>query len=181
MERIEMIEILKDKTKVSHEEAEAALEKSDWDLLDAIIYLERQGKSENSETTTIITLDKDSYKEENEESHDEKKEESCDGFGKTLGKLFRFVGKIIKKGNVNYFVIKKQEEGPIKISLTISAILLLVAFAPVAVLLVLGLLCGYKYSIVGPNVNNKVNDIFGKASESAQNMKNDFKEGYKKA
>lgn len=41
MERKEMIEKLMNKAKVSYEEAESALEKNNWDLLDAMIYLER--------------------------------------------------------------------------------------------------------------------------------------------
>lgn len=44
MERNEMIEVLMEKGKVSREEAQAALENCDWDLLDSIIYLERKEK-----------------------------------------------------------------------------------------------------------------------------------------
>lgn len=41
MKRNEMIEILMGKANVIHEEAEEALEKCNWDLLDSIIYLEK--------------------------------------------------------------------------------------------------------------------------------------------
>lgn len=176
MEREEMIEMLKNKANVSKEEAEEVLEKLNWDLLDSIIYLERKGKVENNETTTIINLSK----ENNDEKKEEKKEKvKNDGIGKLFGKLIKFLGKIIKKGNKNYFEIRKEKEEPIKISLTISAILLLFGFWFIGVLLLIGLFLGYKYSIVGPNFSDiKVNDILEKASESAENIKNDFKEGY---
>lgn len=180
MERNEMVEILMEKAKVSHEEAEDALQKCDWDLLDSIIYLERKGKVENNETTTIIEVEQES-KEENKKDSDKKHEKKSGGLGEVIGRIFKFIGKIISKGNKNHIEIRKENEKPIKISLTISVLLLIIAFWPVGILLVIGLFCGYKYSITGPNVNSdKVNDILYKASESAYNIKDDFKDGYKK-
>ena len=41
MTNYEMVELLRQKANVSYEEAKAALEASDWDLLDAIVLLER--------------------------------------------------------------------------------------------------------------------------------------------
>lgn len=178
MERNEMIEILMGKVNVSKEEATEALENCDWDLLDAIIYLERKGKVENNETTTIIEVQSEDQKEEKKKgnkNHDEK----CGGIGEIVGRVFRFIGKVLKKGNENYFEIRKENEKPIRISLTISVLLLIFLFIPSAILLVVGLFCGYKYSVVGPYINYEgVNDIFEKVSESADTIKKDFKEGY---
>lgn len=42
MERNEMIEVLMGKANVTREEAEQALENCNFDLLDAIVYLERR-------------------------------------------------------------------------------------------------------------------------------------------
>jgi hypothetical protein len=179
MERDEMIKVLMEKAKVSHEEAEEALQECDWDLLDSIIYLERKGKVENNETNTIIEMAEES-KEENKKESEEKHRMKSGGIGEVIGRIFKFMGKVISKGNENYFEIRKESKRPIKISLTISTILLIAAFWPVAVLLVIGLFLGYKYSITGPDINtDKVNDILDKASESADNIKDDFKEGYK--
>ncbi len=178
MERNEMIEILIGKANISPREAEEALEKCDWDLLDAIFYLERMGKFENRNTTTIIEVkEKDNDKKEKHEKHEDK----SGGLGEIVGRIFKFIGKMIKKGNENYFEIRKENEKPIKVSLTISALLLVLFFWVVGVLLIVGLFCGYRYSISGPSMNcNGVNDILGKVSESADNIKKDFKEGYEK-
>lgn len=166
------------KANITRKEAEEALEKYNWDLLDAIFYLERMGKFEDRNTTTIIEV-----KEENsskEENHKQNKEKSG-GLGEIVGRIFKFIGKMIKKGNENYFEIRKENEKPIKISLTISALLLVLFFWAAGILLVVGLFCGYRYSISGPNMNSKgVNDILEKVSESADNIKKDFKEGYEK-
>lgn len=178
MERNEMIEILMGKVNVSKEEATEALENCGWDLLDAIIYLERKGKVENNETTTIIEVQSESQKEEKEKEH-KSHDEKCGGIGEIVGRVFRFIGKVLKKGNENYFEIRKENEKPIRISLTISVLLLIFLFVPSTILLVVGLFCGYKYSVVGPNINYEgVNDIFEKVSESADTIKKDFKEGY---
>lgn len=68
MERNEMIKILMEKTKVSYEEAEAVLQECDFDLLDAIIYLERQGKVENNGANTIIEVAVDNNEENEKEN-----------------------------------------------------------------------------------------------------------------
>ena len=74
MERIEMIEQLKNKAMVTYEEAKEALEKCNWDLLNAIIYLERKGKVNNSGSTDLVKLSKESdSKEENKKKVKKKK------------------------------------------------------------------------------------------------------------
>ena len=177
MERNEMIEMLMGKANVSRQEAEAALEKCNWDVLDAIIYLERNGKVENNDTTTIIEVKEEEQKQEQKE--DNKKHESYGGIGEVIGRIFRFIGKFIRKGNENHFEIRKDNEKPIRISLTISVLLLIFLSVPSIVLLVIGLFCGYKYSISGPNMKcDGVNTVFEEVSKSADTIKKDFKKGY---
>lgn len=183
MERNEMIEVLMEKGKVSREEAQIALESCDWDLLDAIIYLERKEKAGKKNERTIIEVDI----KENEENNDEKKthskndQEHFGGVGEIIGRVFRFIGKVIRKGNENYFEVRRDNEKPIRVSLTISVILLVLLTIPTIVLLVLGLFCGYKYSIYGSSMNyDGVNTIFEEVSKSVESVKKDFKEGYEK-
>lgn len=178
MERNEMIEILIEKTNVSCEEAQEILEKCNWDLLDSIIYLERRGKVENNESVTII----EAKEEEQKKKEDNKKHyEKFGGIGEVIGRMFKFVGKFIKKGNNNFFEVRKENEKPIRISLTISILLLIFLSVPSIVLLIVGLFCGYKYSISGSNINyDGVNNIFEEVSKSADTIKKDFKEGYEK-
>lgn len=167
MERKEMIEKIMKKADVSYEKAEEALEKCNWDMLDAIIYLEREKKEKESKAVVCVP-----------EIHNDS--EGHDGLGRLLGRIFKFIGKMIRKGNVNYFHINKEGKEPIKISITISAVLLILAFWPVMLLLVIGLFLGYKYSIKGKDIKgNEVNNVFNKASEAADSIKNNFNEGYK--
>lgn len=57
MERNEMINILIRKANINAEEAQEVLEKCNWDLLDAIVYLERRGKVENNEVTALTVVE----------------------------------------------------------------------------------------------------------------------------
>lgn len=175
MERNEMIEVLMGKANVSREEAQEVLEICNWDLLDSIVYLERRGKVENNEATTIIEV----KAEEQEKKEENKKHESYGGICEVIGRMFKFLGKFIRKGNENFFEVRKDNEKPIRISLTISLLLLIFLSVPCIVLLIVGLFCGYKYSISGPSMSyDGVNTVFEEVSKSADNIKKDFKEGY---
>ena len=83
------------------------LEKCNYDVLDSIIYLERRGKVENNETTTIIEV-KEKGQEKKEEG--KKHEEKFGGIREVIGRIFKFLGKFIKKGNENFFEIRKDNE-----------------------------------------------------------------------
>lgn len=182
MERSEMIEVLMKKVSISYEEAKEVLEKCNWDVLDSIIYLERKGKVENNETTAIIEVKEEwQDKEEEKEEENKKHNEKFGGIGEVVGRIFKFIGKAIKKGNKNFLEARKDDEKPIRISLTISLLLLIVLSVPTIALLIIGLFCGYKYSISGPSFNyDGVNNIFEEVSKSADDIKKDFNEGYEK-
>ena len=174
MERNEMINTLVRKANISVEEAQEVLEKCNWDLLDAIVYLERRGKVENNEVTALTVVE---VKEEKEDK--KKQDEKYGGIGEIVGRMFRFIGKFIKKSNKNFFEIRKDKEKPIRISLTISILFLIFLSVPTIVLLIVGLFCGYKYSLSGKKVNyESVNNIFEEVSKSADTIKKDFKKGY---
>ena len=176
MERNEMIEVLMGKANVSREEAREVLEICNWDLLDSVIYLERRGKVENNETTTIIEV---KAEEQEKKEENKKHEEKFGGIGEVIGRMFKFLGKFIRKGNENFFEVREESEKPIRISLTISLLLLIFLSVPSIVLLIVGLFCGYKYSISGPSMNYEgVNTVFEEVSKSADTIKKDFKEGY---
>ena len=72
MTNYEMVELLRQKANVSYEEAKAALEASDWDLLDAIVLLEREGKVPENDARF-------STKAEEEKKEESKKKRERDG------------------------------------------------------------------------------------------------------
>lgn len=177
MEKNEMINTLVRKANISKEEAQEVLQQCNWDLLDAIVYLEKRGKIEKNEVTAITVVE---VKEEEKEEK-KKQEEKFGGIGEIIGRIFKFIGKLVKKANKNFLVIRKENEKSIRISLTISILFLIFLSIPTIILLIIGLFCGYKYSISGSDFNcDGINNIFEEVSKSADHIKKDFKEGYEK-
>ena len=172
MTKNEMIEKLMKKFNVTREEAEKALEICDNDLLDAVIYLEKK-KRRNNDDTLILDLKKESeYKEEKEEG-------SLDGIREILRRVCKVIGKIIRKGNESSLNIKKNNEKPIKIPLTLLVILLFVCMPLVLILAVVGLFCGYEYTLSGKKSQyDSVNTVFKEVSKTATIIKDEVKNGY---
>ena len=56
MEQFEKVEKLREKTGVSYEDAKKALEEHDWDMLEAIVALENEGKIKKPEVSTYTTV-----------------------------------------------------------------------------------------------------------------------------
>lgn len=55
MERMDKVEKLREKTGVTYEDAKAALDACGWDMLDAVVYLEKLGKVKAPEETHYST------------------------------------------------------------------------------------------------------------------------------
>ena len=87
MTNFEMVEKLRQTADVSYEEAQDALEKSSWDLLDAVLLLEREGK---------IPLTGGSYSTRAEKAEPEAEPDGHRGPGE-LRRFFRWLGKTLRK------------------------------------------------------------------------------------
>ena len=162
MDHFEMVEKLRAKANVSYEEAKAALEASDWDMLDALVLLESEGKvkdaPENKEYTT---------QEKKEYSWNTGSSEVKVTFSSALSKLWDWVKKLFQKGNANQFVITRKGDELIAMPITVLA-LLLICFWPFSlVILFVGLFLGARYSFRGPDINTNVNDFMNKAQDKA--------------
>ena len=161
MTNYEMVELLRQKANVSYEEAKAALEASDWDLLDAIVLLEREGKVPENDARF-------STKAEEEKADEGKKKKDRDGAFKdgarTVGGIFR---RMLNYGNRNYIVASR--DGKEVISLPLTAFVLL--------LLIIGLFFGLRYSLRGDHPSNeKVNEYIHKAEDAAERVKESWQE-----
>ena len=164
MDHFEMVEKLRAKANVSYEEARAALEKTDWDLLDAMVLLENEGKvmgaQSGQEYTTQNKGDKKIYV-------DVTSPEVKEGFSK----LWSWIKGVIKKGNVNQFVITRKGEELIAFPITVLVLLVLipgVGLPTILIAMFVGLLLGERYSFRGPNINsvgNRVNEALDQAAD----------------
>lgn len=170
MEHMDMVEKLRDKTGVTYEEAKAALEASDWDMLDAVILLERQGKAGGPAAARVTT--------QPEPEAAPPPPPQTASFSEVMGRFFRWVGRVIQKGNQNHFDVRKGAETIISLPVTALVLLLLFAFWIILPLMIIGLFCGYRYTFRGPEMGREeLNQVMDKAADTVDNIKQDFKQG----
>ena len=174
MDHFEMVEKLRTKANVTYEEAKAALEASDWDILDALVLLESEGKVKDApEHKEYTTQEKKEYTWQTKNGDEVKMSVSS-----ALSKLWAWIKELIRKGNKNQFVISRRNknmfdqpmEELIAFPITVLVLLILVpgvGLPTILIALVIGLFLGARYSFRGPDINNKVNDFMGKAQEKA--------------
>ena len=161
MEHFEMVEKLQQKANVSFEEAKAALEQSDWDLLDALVLLESEGKVQDAQPAEEYTTqqEKKVYVEVvNPQVRD------------SVGKMWDWIKKIVRKGNKNQFVISRKGEEIIALPITVMVLLVLVpgvGLPTILIALFVGLFLGARYSFRGPDISGKVNAVIDTAQKKA--------------
>lgn len=172
MEHIELVDRLKEKANVSYEEAKTALEQSDWDLLEAIILLEKQGKVTNGQETGEYST---KGRENRQEEHYDARRDTV-GIGDIAMKCLRWFGKIVKICNNNNINATRAGEKVLSLPITAFVLLMIVGFWAVVPVMIVGLFFGFSYSVSGPNLGrDDVNDVIGKATKVAENIKDEFK------
>lgn len=178
MDNFEKVEKIIEKTGVSYEDAKNALEASSYDLLDAIIYLERQGKIASPKQESYTTsADQKNCSREFEESQTYY-ENSCKdtSLGEAINKFLKWCGKVIKKGCETTFTVSRHDKNIISAPVILWVILLIVAFWIVVPLMVIGLFCNCRYHFTGfENTTIDINDLCDKASDACENIKNNIK------
>ncbi len=173
MDNFEKVEKIREKTGVSYEEAKAALEANNYDLLDAVIYLEKQGKAAESNanystgwdghTNLLVT---ETQKSEN------KKQDASD----SVGAFFAWVGNLIKKAWENKFVIEKEGKEVGQMPVLVLIFLLFGFFWVVIPLLIVGLFFDFRYGFKGGSkIEVDLNEFCDKAKNAANDIRNDFR------
>lgn len=138
---LELIEKLKEKVNISYADAKEALEKCNGDLVDALIYVEKENKIKAAP-----------------------EEKKTSGFWDTIKRG-------VKRCNATRLVISKNDETILNISLTIFIILGLIATPFVLVLLLLLLFTGHKFRVKTAEFNEaKINKTFDDISDAASKV-----------
>lgn len=177
MTTLEQVEKICAKANISYEEAKAALDATNGDLLEAIIYLEKQGKVHaptgggyySSEKTADISAvsEKENYRKSNH--NNDNKENSFVSFIKNAWELCL---KIIRKGNRNSFIVLKDEKTKASFPITVLVLLLIFAFWVTIPLIIIGLFFDLRYRFIGPDFNSStINDAMNSAADAAENLK----------
>lgn len=146
---IEMIDELRKRANVSFEDAKMALEKYEGDLVEALVYLEKQNMFKAESAKSAESAEKTSFSDN--------------------------IKKLIEKGNNTRFIISKKGRTVLNLSLTISIIVFILAFHITAIALVIALFAGYKFRFEKNNGEDmKVNAVLNKVHDNVENFKNDL-------
>lgn len=175
MVTLEQVEKLREKANVSYDEAKAALEAANGDLLEALIALEKQGKVGTPDGGGFYSSDK-GRETQMLESCMKKKHKNCEEGRTRLRDMFadfgRFCAKMLHKGNVNSFDVMKHGEVKASLSITVLLLLLICFFWVTVPLLVIGLFFGFRYRFRGPDLGRDiVNNAMDNAADAAETIK----------
>ncbi len=171
MNEYEKVEKLREKANVSYEEAKAALEKCNWDLLDAIVLLEREGKINDGAA----------HHSTRTETAEASEEPDAPNFSVRLSAVWAQVRRWIQICNENRLVIHRNDQQIIAIPLTVLIVLLLFGSFWLLAVLAAGLFFGFRYSIQGEQLGTpQVNDVMDKAANAAENVRETVEDSLRK-
>ena len=174
MDEFEKVEKLRQRANISYEEAKEALEKSEGDLLDAMIYLEGQGKiSSDGQTSRSTTYEGQTDLvdvRDTVEKEDKKNRKS----ERTLGQKIKYLCHLIWiKIRENKFLVERKGEQIVALPVWVLILALLVSFWTVGIVLIVGLFFECRYEIAGPDDLSVVNNAFDKAGDVVEKVKDE--------
>ncbi len=174
MVTLEQVEKLRERADVSFEEARDALEQSGGDLLDALILLERQGKTAAPPSGGFYSGERDEdYEGDQGAPHHGHRRNGHMSPGDVLRSLGAFLLKIVDIGNANYIDASKGDKVMLSCPVTVFVILLIVAFWVTIPLLFVGLIFGWRFKMRGPNLGrDSINDVIMGAEDAVEDLKN---------
>ncbi|MDR0446783.1 MAG: ubiquitin [Oscillospiraceae bacterium] len=170
MTTLEQVEKLRERANVSFEEAKAALEEAGGDLLDALILLERQGKT--AAPARGGSYSGAQHAPENEPRREGSAIHGGEGFKKFLREVGRIMIKLINRGNANYLDASHRGETKLSCPVTVLVVLLIFFFWIVVPLMIVGLFTGWRYRFRGEDLGREsVNSVIEKAESAAEELK----------
>jgi hypothetical protein len=176
MATLENVEKLREKANVSFEEAKAALDACNDDLLEAIIYLERQGRV-NAPAGGGWYSSSGNADEGYQTAGDAGNGQQNGGgsFRSAMGKFGRFLGRVFQIGNTNYLEARKNGEVLFTCPVTALVLLLIFFFWIVVPLLILSLFFGFRYRFTGSELGTEpVNKVMDGVTDTAEDIKRNF-------
>jgi len=184
MDNLEKIEKIRERANVTYQEAKEALEESDWDMLDALLKLEAQGKVKDPARPRDTTTNPDPAQQSPAQPAQSEHERAGSGESSSQGKkeggffaqLGRFLNYLVKKGCRNRLITKRHGEQLMELPVLAFIVLLLLGFWVIIPLMIISLFFDFSYRFKGPELGRQsVNDAMDKASKMADDIKSDVK------
>ena len=177
MERYEMAELLSQKAGVTLEEACAALEENNWDLLDAMVALERAHRAAESAVHAEAGADTGYTQPVRPVKNVSDGHKGPSFFTNGFATMWMYVKKLFRISLDNDFVVIRQDKRLLAVPVLVMVVLLLASFGFMLVVLVAGLFCGCQYRFEGRQLGkDSINDAMGKMNDVVDDIKESFQE-----
>lgn len=171
MDELDKVERVREKTQVSYEDAKAALDAHDGNVLDTIIELERSGKAH----TTSASYASYSTQAQSEPVSPEmgRAQEAYRRSVKT-SEFWEGVKNVFRKSIDYKFIVLSKDEEIVRVPVLVPICGLLFWGATIWILIV-GLFFGLRYRIVGDasTMTDGINDAMDTAADAAETIKQD--------
>lgn len=174
MEKLDKVETVRQKTGVSYEEARNALEQCNYDVLDAIVFLERQGKTQthtahHTTSANQHTISTEMVAAQQEYEQSSKKTRA----NEVLDRIVDVLKRLCNRGLEVSFVVDHNNERVLTLPVLILAILILFLFPATVPLLIVGLFFGFRYRFEGLQTSSvDINGAMDKVANQAESLKN---------
>ena len=175
MDKLEKVERLRERANVTYEEAARALDEAGGDLLDALVLLEKEGKTKGPEQSVYST----SYEEQKDyvpvrdqlivAEQTAREERPRRRFVEAVKKFFRVL-------RDNSLIVSRHKKELIRLPLWLLAIVLLFTglWKPAIVVIIISLFFQVRYSFGGRDQLSGANEFMEKAGDAAEHIKEEF-------
>lgn len=140
MERMDTVEKLREKTGVTYEHARDALERTDWDMLEAVVLLEKEGK--------IGQLKEEPKVEQAQQANRaQQKAHTGENASRALETVGNAIGGLVEKGNRKHLEVTKDERVALSMPLTVAVLLVFFLGWLLLPAAVIAWLLGYRFGL----------------------------------
>ncbi len=173
MTNTEMVDKIVQKSGVTREQAEDALIKNNWDLLDAMIYVEKNYSTQNNTASSqysTYTKNEQDYQSGNNSFNIEGEKD----------KVSNFLERVCRCLFHDQLVISHNGKDIIPIPIIVFIIILLSSISSILVIMLISMFFNVKYYFRGQELGNeKVNGIMDQIYDFVQKIKADVKNSVK--
>lgn len=177
MDKLEKVERLRNSAQVSYEEALTALDACGGDLLDAMVLLEKQGKTGKPEQTVYSTSGHEQQKAY--VSVSEKVEEQKNSAPSFSGSLRSIIRKTVRFVKGTSFRIRRHDREMFEMPSWVALIVVIILWKIILPAAVIALLFGFRFSLRsydGSENTDAANSILSKAGELADDVTESFRD-----
>ena len=163
-----MVEKLRETTGLGYEEAKTVLERNNWDILDAMVELERSGKTSGSasystpEKKPVYTTPSPSQKKK-----------ADNGFSRAV----KWCWELIQRSCRNNLAAIRKDKTLLELPILVFLILLCTCFWVMVPAMVVGLFFDIRYRFQGPDITGHLaNAVMDSAADAAQDLREKVRE-----